>query len=479
ADTTFNSIGTLTAGTLIDADGLSDDGVWVRIIFNDRPGWVQRSTVTDDEAINSLPTLGNEVYTPMQAFYLRTGIGQVTCSDIPDDSLLIQGPEDITVQITVNGANIELGSSGMLRIIEDADGNPALDIAVLDGEFVVKADEHNPVDVVIPAGHHSQLCMSESQNSGLDGEANDMEVSCGASEPEFIPPEMFSEAWCGMEQMPANLLNYALTSCYDTHTVQSGENLFRIAQNYCTTTTVLASLNGIGNIDNIVVGTVLTLPLSACEGTGATTPPPGTIPPASDPPATTDDDTTDTTDDVISNGCESFTVSPQTVTDNTFSLDWMDVVGASSYVVAVFDASNTEVQAIPTAESALTTNGGNFPSVGYIDIRAYDDAGGYLCYARFNYTRVGVPSGEATERVFPFSVQASCEYAGPDFKLDVVWIGATEAPVTISYVISPGVPVSTTSDDLEGSFSVLDPNTFSSVTVTSGNESETITFISC
>lgn len=486
ADTTFNSIGTLTTGTSVDADGVSDDGAWVRIIFNDRLGWVQRTVIAEADAIDTLPTLSNDIHTPMQAFYLRTGIGQTTCSDIPDDSLMIQGPEDITVQITVNGANIELGSTGMLRMVEDADGNPVLDIAVLDGQFVVKADEHNPVDVVIPAGHHTQLCMSDIQNSGLDGEANDREVSCGASEPERIPPALFDDAWCSMEQMPANLLNYALSSCYDTHTVQSDENLFRIAQNYCVTLDDLAALNDIANINNIVVGTVLTLPLSACAGTGATTPPASTNPPISDDPAPPDDAplevVDEVTDDVATNGCASFTVAPQTVTDNVFTLDWRDVDGATNYVVAVFDENNIEVQTIPTAESALTTNGGNFPSVGYIDVRAYDDTD-YLCYARFNFTRLGVPESipDRSDNE-EFTARATCTYESIEWILEVFWRGAPETPVSISWTLSEiitGIPSSTTSDDSAGEISVARPTDFTSVTVSSGNENITIEFPEC
>jgi LysM repeat protein len=57
-------------------------------------------------------------------------------------------------------------------------------------------------------------------------------------------------------------------SCPSTHTVQAGENLFRIALKYNLSTQQLASANGITNVDQLQVGTVLNIP--GCGG-GATT----------------------------------------------------------------------------------------------------------------------------------------------------------------------------------------------------------------
>jgi LysM repeat protein len=58
-------------------------------------------------------------------------------------------------------------------------------------------------------------------------------------------------------------------ACPATHTVQAGENLFRIAQKYGLTTQQLASANGITNPDQLVTGTQLSIP--GCGGTSAST----------------------------------------------------------------------------------------------------------------------------------------------------------------------------------------------------------------
>jgi LysM repeat protein len=57
-------------------------------------------------------------------------------------------------------------------------------------------------------------------------------------------------------------------SCPATHTVQSGENLFRIALKYNLSTQQLASANGISNADQLLAGTVLNIP--GCGGSAAT-----------------------------------------------------------------------------------------------------------------------------------------------------------------------------------------------------------------
>ncbi|MEJ2151249.1 MAG: LysM peptidoglycan-binding domain-containing protein [Chloroflexota bacterium] len=67
-------------------------------------------------------------------------------------------------------------------------------------------------------------------------------------------------------QAPAETQEPA-ASCPSTHTVQAGENLYRIALRYGLTYQELASANGITNPDSVAVGTVLTIP--GCAGAGS------------------------------------------------------------------------------------------------------------------------------------------------------------------------------------------------------------------
>lgn len=68
-------------------------------------------------------------------------------------------------------------------------------------------------------------------------------------------------------------------SCPSTYTVQSGDNLFRIALKFRLTVAQLAAANGIANPEFIIVGTILKIPgcgTSAPTSAGTPTPIPGT-----------------------------------------------------------------------------------------------------------------------------------------------------------------------------------------------------------
>lgn len=196
----FNVVAGLRRGEMVLADGLSADGEWLRVVKDERPAWLNRSLVTENPEIETLPVLSNELHTPMQAFYLRTGLGQPECLEAPEDMLLVQGPEDIQIEITVNGAQVELGSTGIFRTIED-DGVSFLEITVLDGVFEVDGTE-------IRTGQRSRLCLGDADSRGLDGESNDLVVTCEPSYPENVPN--FGADWCKMETIPSAVLNYPI-----------------------------------------------------------------------------------------------------------------------------------------------------------------------------------------------------------------------------------------------------------------------------
>jgi hypothetical protein len=262
AGANFTALGRVLAGDLLQADALSADNLWLRVIFNNAPAWIEVSAVAPDEALADLPILNDELYTPMQAVYLRTGIGEPECVEAPENVLLVQGPEDIEIQLSVNGASIRLGSTGLIRELT-IDDEQLLLVMALEGEFNVEGTSIRP-------GEYTVLCLDEPQSRGLDNQSNDRNVSCAPTEPELMPPNEFNDAWCSLENLPVTVLNYAFKACYRSHTVAHGENLFRIAQHYCVTVDAFIRLNGISNPNRIVAGQSLFIPLNACEGEGST-----------------------------------------------------------------------------------------------------------------------------------------------------------------------------------------------------------------
>jgi hypothetical protein len=76
-----------------------------------------------DVSISPNPNV--EAQSPMQAFYLRTGIGDAPCEEAPQSGLMIQTPEGAQqVAFNVNGVDISMGSTILFR------AQPGVEMAV-------------------------------------------------------------------------------------------------------------------------------------------------------------------------------------------------------------------------------------------------------------------------------------------------------------------------------------------------------------
>lgn len=101
------------------------------------------------------------------------------------------------------------------------------------------------------------------------------------SSPKFARAVIFLGAAFSLLIIPAlHPLSTAAQSGGVTHTVQVGENLFRIALHYNTTVEALAAANGISDPTRIYVGQVLVIP-----GSDAAAPAPVPLDPAAAAPA--------------------------------------------------------------------------------------------------------------------------------------------------------------------------------------------------
>jgi hypothetical protein len=108
---TYNVLSQVDAITALEADGISPDGAWLRVLYNTANMWVHMNAVTADAgALSTLPTITERTATPMQAFYFSTGLGQSRCAEAPN-LLLVQGPNSVRVNLTVNGVDITIGST--------------------------------------------------------------------------------------------------------------------------------------------------------------------------------------------------------------------------------------------------------------------------------------------------------------------------------------------------------------------------------
>lgn len=196
------------AGTSLTADARSIDDGWFRVAVDGQFGWAARELLDIPAPAERLPAYDPATSrTPMQAFYLRTGAGSPVCNDAPD-ALVVQGPQGFTVDLSVNGADIRVGSTVVIRTISRGDQTSEeyfellrnapgevddfLQITVLDGEVIIEPESDNPT--IVEQGQTTIACLDTPQSLGIDGEANDQNVTdaCGGwEEPQPIPPAQF------------------------------------------------------------------------------------------------------------------------------------------------------------------------------------------------------------------------------------------------------------------------------------------------
>lgn len=140
--TVYNVVSSLANGTVVPADGVSSDGAWVRVLKDNIPLWISRDLVTPEVAgsIETLPPLTGEARTPMQAFYFRTGFTGVECIESPPSLLVIQSPQNVKVNITANGADIQIGSTVTLF----TNDNGEMVLMVIDGTALIGGIEVPP-----------------------------------------------------------------------------------------------------------------------------------------------------------------------------------------------------------------------------------------------------------------------------------------------------------------------------------------------
>ncbi|MFN8449754.1 MAG: choice-of-anchor Q domain-containing protein [Anaerolineae bacterium] len=181
-------VGSIPQGTALTADATDASGQWVRVVYRGVPGWITRQVLTTDGDLGALPVIGPDTKTPMQAFYFRTGISGTQCTEAPN-ALVVQGPESLTVDINVNGADVRLGSTVVFYLLPvDAETlqylisqygevgaiSRLMQIVVLDGHVLLNAG--TPDEIELNTGETTFICLNEPENLGADGQSNDQTV---------------------------------------------------------------------------------------------------------------------------------------------------------------------------------------------------------------------------------------------------------------------------------------------------------------
>lgn len=136
-------LGSLPQGATIVGTGKTVNAAgerWVRLRYEDyrtKTGWMLAELIDID--FTALPDVASDslTYSPMQAFYFKTGIGQTQCADAPVSGVLVQTPQGAgKVNFNINGIDIALGSTAFLTAPE-GENNTCL--SLLTGDMDVSA----------------------------------------------------------------------------------------------------------------------------------------------------------------------------------------------------------------------------------------------------------------------------------------------------------------------------------------------------
>ncbi len=99
--------------------------------------WIWDALVTvDADAVSELPV--GQVRRPfsMQSFYFATGLGEPACQEAAD-ALVVQSPQGVSVAFTINGLDINIGSTVIFTTVQTSAGDTALVGALLEGHLAV------------------------------------------------------------------------------------------------------------------------------------------------------------------------------------------------------------------------------------------------------------------------------------------------------------------------------------------------------
>ncbi|MBC7812739.1 MAG: hypothetical protein H7175_16410 [Burkholderiales bacterium] len=202
--TNWNLIGSVPAGTELLADGFSLDHNWLRVPHAEHFGWINRELVNSPTQIDSLPILSRDRRTPMQAFSFQTGIGEPVCGEVPNQ-LLVQGPHNTRIDLTVNGMDISIGSTVAFR-------QPAQDqmqLLVLEGAAYVGDDLIVPqgYSVTAPITAFTPILSEDSADDSSDGEDGGETDSVEWTAPRPITLDELT-AFEPVENVSTDVLNY-------------------------------------------------------------------------------------------------------------------------------------------------------------------------------------------------------------------------------------------------------------------------------
>lgn len=157
SSTSSNVSGRIPAESTLNADAMTPDGNWIRIVFDDQPGWISRAVIDSAADLSNLTVIGPLDFTPMQSITIDSGnTDDADCANLAS-GLFVQGPNSMPVDIQVNGVDTRISSSVLFKA-NAADGT--LEIFVISGLVTLFPNDPD-MTVVIPPGFKTTISVED------------------------------------------------------------------------------------------------------------------------------------------------------------------------------------------------------------------------------------------------------------------------------------------------------------------------------
>lgn len=198
-------IGQIASGTSLKADAVNQDGQWIRVLIGEQPGWLSVDAF-DGLDISSLPLLKDGQLSPMQAFYLRTGIDAETCA--PNASwVLIQAPKDTSVDMILYDVPMRIEGTALLRTLPPGEPvGPQMQLASLYGLVTARPDTNE--EIIVPAGYTLLIGLGPDFVSlGIEGDDDERSGTKIFGEPNVFNQSLINDLGF-LDQLPPDILNY-------------------------------------------------------------------------------------------------------------------------------------------------------------------------------------------------------------------------------------------------------------------------------
>ncbi len=329
---TAEAIATIASNEIVLVDGFDSTLTRLRMVNDGVIGWVDSTHVARLAAMENLPIIGASRPSPMQAFYLSTGIGQSECTEA-DSMIAVQSPENITVDLTVNGVDIRVGSLVTFKNLDQNIINLTVHRGGVTTVFgntisagqsafgVVNPDPTQGGTIIawgdpVPASQND-LILGQTAQNGINQVAQNngwVERSVEGASSESTPPQ-------SSETESGEII----------HIVAAGETLFGIGRQYDASLPAIVARNGLSDPYTVYVGQSLVIPNPGSGFVGL----PNSSQPVSQPSTDTESDTPS------SSTCDTLRlVSPLgTVPAESVPYYWEGVSGATQYLVQIFDSA--------------------------------------------------------------------------------------------------------------------------------------------